>query len=196
MLDSSTSMGKSNFQKMLGALMSFVMSSDIESGKIRIGVVVYSTEVKVQFYLRDYSTESEMLKAIDKVKYMAGSTNTSGAINVMAVEMFDPSTGARPTSGKVAIVVTDGVSNVDYHRVIPYSQNARNKGIVILAIGVGLNSTRELLDIAGKPENKLNIDSFDELENRLGTFFRSVCNGKPYSYIYKNRLKLLIALIP
>ncbi|WAR09890.1 CO6A3-like protein [Mya arenaria] len=176
-LDSSTSMGKDNFRIMLEAAKSFVTSTDIDNGHTRIGVLIFSTGVSIEFNLGDYKTERELINAIDDIQYMAGSTNTSGAIRVISEEMFLAKNGARTNSGKIGIVITDGVSNIDYHKVIPEANAARQKGILLLAIGVGLNNTKELDDIAGIPENRININDFEELEWKLDQFFRAVCNA-------------------
>lgn len=177
-LDSSTSMGKKNFKTMLDATKSFISSADVDSGKTRFGILIYSTHHSVIFQLNRYKTEKEIMEAIDNIEYMAGSTNTAGALRVMRNEMFTSANGARKKADKIGIIITDGVSNVNYHKVIPEAEKIRQKGIHLLAIGVGLNNTVELDGIAGRPENKLNIDRFDELEFKLDTFIRSVCSGK------------------
>lgn len=162
---------------MLDATKAFISSQEIDTGKTRIGMLVYSTDSSIKFHLNQYKTEREILKAVDNIDYMAGSTNTAGAIQVMRNEMFKKENGARDKASKVGIIITDGVSNINYHRTIPEAEQAREMGIVLLAIGVGLSNTLELDGIAGRSENKLNIDRFEELEFKLDTFFRSVCNG-------------------
>lgn len=171
-------MGKNNFRTMLNATKSFIGSHDMDSGNTRIGMLIYSTKSSVKFHLNQFRTEHELLDAVDSIKYMAGSTNTSGAIRIMRMEMFAPENGARADASKVGIIINDGVSNINYHTVVPEAEMARNNGIVLLAIGVGLSNTRELDGIAGRAENRLNIDRFDELEFKLDTFYRSVCDGK------------------
>lgn len=186
-LGSSTSMGKNNFRTMLNATKSFIASHDMDSGNTQIGMLIYSTESSVKFHLNQFQTEEELLDAVDSIRYMAGSTNTSGAIRIMRTEMFAAENGARADASKVAIVITD-VSNINYHKVVPEAEVARDNGIVMLAIGVGLSNTRELDGIAGLPENRLDIDRFDELEFKLDTFFRSVCDGKTKLYhVIKSR---------
>ena len=44
-IDSSTSVTAANFQKILNFIKDFVRVSDIDSGNVRVGVVLYSTEV-------------------------------------------------------------------------------------------------------------------------------------------------------
>ncbi|XP_060566778.1 uncharacterized protein LOC132725621 isoform X26 [Ruditapes philippinarum] len=175
-LDSSTSMGKKNFQTMLDATKSFIASADVDSGKTRFGLLIYSTSYSIKFHLNRFRTEKEILEAMDNIEYMAGSTNTAGALKVMRNDMFSSVNGARKEADMIGIIITDGVSNINYHKVLSESDKTRRKGIILLAIGVGLNNTKELDTIAGNPENKLNIDRFDELEFKLDTFIRSACS--------------------
>lgn len=163
---------------MLDATKSFISSQEIDSGRTRIGMLAYSTEVSVQFYLNQYKTQKEVQDAVDKIEYMAGSTNTAKALSVMRNDMFAKENGARDKASKVAIIITDGTSNINYHKTISEAELARKSGVVILAIGVGLTNTIELDGIAGLPENKLTIERFEDLEYKLDTFFRSICDGK------------------
>lgn len=169
---------------MLDATKAFISSQEIDTGKTKVGMLVYSTDSSIKFHLNQYQTEKQILEAVDNIDYMAGSTNTAGAIQVMRNEMFTKENGAREKASKVGIIITDGVSNINYHRTIPEAERARDNGIVLLAIGVGLSNTLELDGIAGRSENKLNIDRFEELEFKLDTFFRSVCNGNKINILF------------
>lgn len=44
-LDASTSVTERNFQKMLQFCKDFLRNADIDSGSVRVGVLIYSTEV-------------------------------------------------------------------------------------------------------------------------------------------------------
>lgn len=171
-------MGRANFSLMLKATKAFISSHDVDSGDTRVGIVVYNSQSVVHFYLDKYKTESDMFKAVDKIQYTAGSTNTSGAIKVIRKEMFSTLHGSRKDAAHIGIIITDGVSNIDYHRVKLESTKARLENITLLAVGVGLNNTQELDDIAGKREHRLTIKTFGDLEIELDVFFRSLCNGK------------------
>ena len=163
---------------MINATKTFVRSEDIDSGNTRIGVLTYSTDVEIQFHLNSYNKSVDLLFALDNINFKAGSTNIADALNKMRTIMFTEQNGARLDSAKVGIVITDGISNINFENVLPESDLARAEGILMLAIGVGLVTTREIDAIAGKPENRININDFDELEMRLDSLFRSVCRRK------------------
>ena len=178
LLDASSSMGRNSFATMINATKTFVRSEDIDSGNTRIGVLTYSTDVEIQFHLNSYNKLVDLLFALDNIYFKAGSTNIADALNKMRTIMFTEQNGARLDSAKVGIVITDGISNINFENVLPESDLARAEGILMLAIGVGLVTTREIDAIAGKPENRININDFDELEMRLDSLFRSVCRRK------------------
>ena len=176
-VDSSTSVGSANFETMLNAIKSFITDIDIDTGKIRIGLLTYNTKTYVQFHLNRYSSKSDILKAIDRVEYRLGSTNTADAIQLARTRMFSIGRGARKEANHVLIVITDGISNINYDRVLPESELARSEGIVTLGVGVGVERTKELDVIAGTPENRLVIERFDQLQEKLKSLFTSICDG-------------------
>ena len=139
--------------------------------------MTYNTGTYVQFHLHQYKRKSEILPAIDRVEYKIGSTNTADAIKVARNRMFNRRHGARKNANHVMIVITDGISNINYDRVLPESELARSEGIVTLAVGVGVERMKELDIIAGTPNNRLVIERFDQLQEKLKTLFESFCDG-------------------
>ena len=53
-LDASTSVTETNFKKMLDFCKDFLRNADIDSGSVRVGILIYSTEVNS---LLSYGTE-------------------------------------------------------------------------------------------------------------------------------------------
>ena len=43
----------------------------------------------------------------------------------------------RPNAPNIAIVITDGASNIDKDKTIPYAKEAHRRGIRMFAIGIG-----------------------------------------------------------
>lgn len=179
-LDSSTSVGEDNYVKILQFTKDLLKSSDIDNGNVRIGIVSYSTEVTVHFHLKDFKTKAEVYNAIDNIKYIFGSTNTAAALRTMRTDMFTARNGDRPDVKNIAIIVTDGVSNINESRTIPEAMEAHNDGIHIYAIGIGLTDVRELNGMASLPaeDNTFNVQSFDELVRLDQKIFSSICPGK------------------
>ncbi|KAK3083543.1 hypothetical protein FSP39_025167 [Pinctada imbricata] len=180
-LDSSTSVGQANFKKMLQFCKDFLHSANIDSGEVRVGIVSYSTDVTVEFNMNEYSTREEIENAIDNIPWRYGSTNTADGLQTMHEQMFTVANGDRPDVDDIAIIVTDGVSNINSRRTIPEAENARAKNIHIYAIGIGLTDDREVNGIASDPpeKNAFFVNDFDELEGLDESIFSSICPAKP-----------------
>ncbi|KAL5006010.1 hypothetical protein ScPMuIL_017168 [Solemya velum] len=180
-LDSSSSVGKHNFRKMLAFTREFLSNADIDGGSVRVGVVIYSTDVYVQFHLREHHTKASLLLALDSIRYRIGSTNTAGALQTMRTEMFKSLNGDRANVPNVALVLTDGVSNINNLRTVPEAQEARDDGIHIFTVGIGLTDTDELIAMATPPatHNSFSLKSFDELQEVKASVFSAICLGRP-----------------
>lgn len=171
-------MGQDNFEKMLQFVKDFLGNADIDSGNVQAGVLTYSTSFKIEFQIGQHTTSAELQKAIDEIPYTYGSTNTADALLTMATKMFTTSAD-RPDAPNIAVVVTDGVSNINSRRTITEAVNARAKNIHIYSIGIGLRDTKEVFAIATPPpeENSFNVQSFDELRGLDQKIFSSICPG-------------------
>lgn len=184
-LDSSTSVTDVNFKKILAFLKDFLSDASIDSGNVRVGAVIYSTDVEVQFHLNRYSSKRDILDAIDNIAYVYGSTNTYGGLHTARTQMFTAGNGDRAGVPNIIFLITDGVSNVNAFLTIPEAEAIRADNIHIYAIGIGLAETTELDKIASYPprENSFTVQDFNELEGLKHKIFESFCPG---TYIMQN----------
>ena len=158
----------------------FLTVANIDADNVRVGIVIYSTKVSIQFQMNRYIGDKVGLyRAIDRIPYQYGSTNTFGGLNTMRTQMFTRATGDRPDVDNVAIVITDGVSNINARRTIPEAEMARHQGIHIYAIGIGLTDTTELDGIASRPieDNRFAVQDFNDLKLLRDKVFSSFCQG-------------------
>lgn len=158
----------------------FLSIADIDSGNTRVGMVVYSTSVSIEFHLNQYTTKSDVFRAIDKIQYAFGNTYTAGGIRTMRTEMFTSIHGDRPTVPNIAVVITDGQANVQATRTIPEAEAAKDDGIEMYAIGISLLETEELKGIASRPldDHLYTVEDFEELSGLMAKIFQAVCFGK------------------
>jgi Mg-chelatase subunit ChlD len=66
-----------------------------------------------------------MFKAIDRTPWIHGNTNTADALRELRTVMFTTKHGDRPEAENVAIVMTDGVSNIEHWRTVPEADECR-----------------------------------------------------------------------
>lgn len=176
-LDASTSVMQDNFNKMLALTKQFVNDAAIDDGSVRIAVAIYSSDVIVQFDLDTFTIKTDILRAIDEIPYIYGSTNTFDALKTMRTKMFRRRSGDRYGVKNYAILITDGVSNINARKVLPEAEKSWLAGIHIYTIGIGLTDTAELYGIATPPasENSIAVDDFDKLEGLPGRIFKGTC---------------------
>lgn len=91
------------------------------------------------FYLENSNNQSAVQSHIQRLTFSGGNTNTSGALRFMTNHMFNNATGDRNFVSDIAILLTDGLSNIDQHMTTTEALNAKRKGIKIFTIGIALH---------------------------------------------------------
>lgn len=74
-----------------------------------MAAVSYGNDAKLDFDLNDHLTESDMLKAVNKIEYRGGNTNTTGGLREMRTKVFSTAGGDRPNIRDLCVLITDGV---------------------------------------------------------------------------------------
>ncbi|XP_048736663.2 uncharacterized protein LOC125651877 [Ostrea edulis] len=151
LMDSSGSVGGNNFKKMKQFVKRLLNPVDIDFGDVQVGLLSFSTRPTIKFQLNTYKTKQDIFSAIDGVPWRFGYTNTADALQEMHETMFSRENGDRRDAGNVCIILTDGVSNINYRRTIPEANTAKEKGIRIISIGIGLPDLKEIRGIASEP---------------------------------------------
>lgn len=171
---------------MLQYVASMVNRLDVDSGRVRVGLLTFSTEPTIYFHLNQYKTKSEVIKAIDAIPYVIGSTNTAEAIQTARLDMFQEEKGDRLGILNVLIVLTDGVSNLNQDQTVSEATLAHNNGIQVYSIGIGLVEwTHELDQIASPPSNvnRYVVKDFEELPSIEEKFLGQMCDGRTSGYL-------------
>ncbi|XP_013404302.1 von Willebrand factor A domain-containing protein 2 [Lingula anatina] len=160
-LDSSGSVGASNFQQMLTFVQNVVNSMEVGLDKIRVGLIKYSSSSLIEFDLNDYTNNASVIQRIGNVNYIGGGTAThlglSSLVNVMK------SSGRQNVTGtpQIGIVITDGRSN-SKPLTVQYAERVHENDIIVFAVGVttGIDYS-ELQSIASDPDSKYVFDLTD-----------------------------------
>lgn len=84
---------------------------------------------------RHMNNKTELVEAIRQLPYIAGETNTSGALTVMQYRVFNTSSGDREGAPNVGVIITDGrATNIS--AVGPAIAHAHESGTWTCAIGI------------------------------------------------------------
>ncbi|XP_053121349.1 collagen alpha-6(VI) chain-like isoform X2 [Hemicordylus capensis] len=176
LVDSSTSIGTENFQKVKNFLNTLISSLDVGSNQIRIGLAQYSSATFTEFLLNQYSLKNDILEQIQNLPYRGGSTYTGAALDFIREGYFTESAGSRAQEHipQVAILLTDGESNDE---VKGPASKLKARGISLYVVGIGIQDTTELKAIASRPFDRFlfNIDNFDILQDLSSNLLQTVC---------------------
>lgn len=169
-IDSSESVGPENYEIVKDFVNALVDRVTVGRNATRIGLVLYSLEVKLVFNLARYSNKQDIKQAISSIPYMGEGTYTGTAIRKATQEAFY---SARPGVSKVAIVITDGQTDKREPVKLDIAvREAHAANIEMFALGIVNTSDatqtefmRELNLIASDPdeEHMLLIDDFNTL---------------------------------
>lgn len=134
--DASTSIGPTDFKKLLAFIGKVVHQFDVSQDATRVGLITFSNSSKIEFNLDTYTSSEEIQKALSQVTWTTGLTYTAEAIQMMLDQAFSPSAGARGRDiPKVGIIITDGNSR-EPQKTYNMATAAQKKGIRMFAIGI------------------------------------------------------------
>ena len=184
-IDSSASIGSSNFNSLKQSIENIVTPLTISRRGTRVAVIQFSTDVSLLFNLNAHEDKDSLLEAIRNIRYIGGFTDTAEALRLLRTSTLNELLGVRPVEGiPVAILITDGQSNnpVDTRRQALALHNTTE--FEVFAVGIGNDVHRnELMNIAGDPQSVIQIENFNASEfDRFESLFAvQACRGKQKS---------------
>lgn len=155
---------------------------DVADDIQRVGVVTYSTQVNDQFYLKDYARNQMGL--IDALNFNnnGGHTNTQAAIADAQNVQFTEANGNRPAVPKIAIIISDGASDIpeESSPSADAAANLKASGVTVYAIAIGDSPNLEELGNLVSSENNLEVlpsFSADDIATMSTTMIDILCQG-------------------
>ncbi|XP_060103693.1 collagen alpha-4(VI) chain-like [Heteronotia binoei] len=144
LVGSSDVMKSSTFEEIKTFIAKIVESLDVGVNKYRIGFAQYNEDGQVEFLLKTYENENDVLHHIQgSVQFQGGPLQTGSALRFLRDAYFTEEAGSRLNQGipQYIVVVTSEKSEDD---VTEAAQELKETGINIITVGV-LNSDREEL---------------------------------------------------
>uniref|UniRef100_H3DHP4 Collagen alpha-1(XXVIII) chain n=1 Tax=Tetraodon nigroviridis TaxID=99883 RepID=H3DHP4_TETNG len=192
-IDSSESVGPENFEIIKDFVIRLVDRTTVGRNATRIGLVLYSLEVRLEFNLARYVTKQDIRQAIRKIPYMGEGTYTGTAIRKATQEAF---LNARRGVSKVAIVITDGQTDKREPVKLDLAvREAHAANIEMYALGI-VNASdptqaeflQELNLIASDPdsEHMYLIDDFNTLTALESKLVSQFCEDENGALIYNH----------
>ncbi|XP_016330615.1 matrilin-4-like [Sinocyclocheilus anshuiensis] len=134
----------------------------------RVGLLQYSSKVRSEFTLGQYSSASELQRAVAAVRYMGRGSVISAALQYLIQNSFRNSSR---TAQRITVVFTDGHSQ---DNVLTWASKVKADGIALYAVGVGETAEEELKFIVSEPQQKHayyaeDFSQMEQIADRLKT---------------------------
>ncbi|XP_054846792.1 collagen alpha-6(VI) chain-like [Eublepharis macularius] len=175
-IDSSGSIGDTNYGLMQDFMIRMVNKSDVGSDRVQFGALKYSDDPVTLFYLNTYNTKSAIISAIRSDTLLGHNTYTAKALR-HSESFFTEKHGSRHRRNvpQALVVITDGESH-DAAELDEVSKRLRARDIAIYAVGIKEAKTDELQTMAGPNKTYHYVDNFEGLQNISTDFSNKLCN--------------------
>ncbi|RXM30018.1 Collagen alpha-3(VI) chain [Acipenser ruthenus] len=138
---------------------------DVGLDKVRISVVQYSDDAKVEFLLNEHSTKEEVLSAVKRIRNKGGNKlNTGKALEYVSRNIFQRFAGSRIEESvpQFLILLTGGRSADD---VFDPAERLKKNYVAPFTIGAKNADEEELKLISLSPEYSYTVNEFRDLTN-------------------------------
>lgn len=166
-IDDSGSIPLDDFKKGLEALRKMIERAQLENPGSKFAAIKFSDQAKLLF---NFVSPGQAKRKLLKVARSAGMTNTQDALKMARRDLFlNPATsGHRHFASRLAMVVTDGQSNIQSDQTVVQASELKKIGteVLVLAVGnFGASGRKEINSIASYPpqENVFNLDNYGDM---------------------------------
>jgi len=177
LVDSSTSVGEDNFHRVLQFIQDVIAPLEFASGKTRVALITFNNRATVHFHLDSFSSDQDILSALQNVPYTEGGTFTADALRLLREDVFTSSRGDRDDAPNSAIIVLDGVSNILPQETLEEARLVLQDNIQIYSIGIGIADTSELRSLAGSSQRVYELASYQALNDMNGKMLDAICKA-------------------
>ncbi|KAG8139283.1 hypothetical protein E2320_002068 [Naja naja] len=178
LVDESTRIGQKNFQLIRTFLLKIINALEIAPDNVRVALVLYSDEPRLEFSLNTFEDKSEVMNYLKRLPYRGGQTYMGAAIDFLKKKVFTKTAGSRKNHGvqQLAAVITDGQSLDDF--TVP-SSKLRRAGVTVYVIGIqNISASSQLYKIASHPPRKhvTTMEYFLQLSNLEYVIKKQLCS--------------------
>ncbi len=180
LLDSSGSIRSERFPALLLYVKTIVSQMEVTPDRTRIAMVTFSDQSNVQFYFDTYKYKEDVLQAIDMINFTPGRTNTAIGLQTLRTQVFNSARGDRFDAPNIAIIITDGNSNINAQDTIPQAIKARVDGMHIIVSTIENNvNNLEIKGMASEPnlKNIFNAQRYSDLPNLVNSITQATCDS-------------------
>lgn len=181
-LDSSGSIRVERYPQILKFVADIISQLDVHQDRTRVGLIYWSDNAHMLFTLDQYTNRENAMQAVMRTPFLGEKTNTASALEMLYKQGFTVANGDRINANNIAIVITDGNSNINPKMTPKDAIEARTAGIHLMVVAVGSTFVNygELEAIASTPTdlNILNVDHYEDLNTIKDQLVLSTCDGE------------------
>ncbi|XP_029517297.1 collagen alpha-3(VI) chain-like isoform X1 [Oncorhynchus nerka] len=163
MVDGSSYIGGANLPYVRDFIASVVNQLDVRPDRVRIGLMQFAENPKIEFYLNTHNTKQDVLASLGELRLMGGSAlNTGAAMDYALTNMFQASTGSRKRQGvqQVLLLITGGPSQDEVKRI---ADKVAVAGVLTFTVSAGQADEDYLKTVAFVPNLAYHESRFADL---------------------------------
>ncbi|XP_072532864.1 collagen alpha-6(VI) chain [Salminus brasiliensis] len=172
LIDGADAVDAADFQQTKELIGFAVEKLPIRENRVRLAVVQYSTNTKVEFDLNDFYDKDRIQKKLVSIKQLKGKTYTGKALTEVW-QAFNESNGGRTNVLQFLVVITDSSSK---DNVTVPATALRMKNVNVFAVGMGHATESELLSISDSHERTYLENPFSTLQILGSELVFMICN--------------------
>lgn len=142
-VDNSGTINQTNWDITKGFMTDLLEGLHVGESYTHVGMVKYSTRARVEFNFDTYETLVDVQRGIDSAEYLGGNTNTSGGLLTAKSQLFNTRYGDRERIPNIAILLTDGISNIHDYKTLTSAAALRNHGVRVFVVGITVHANFE-----------------------------------------------------
>lgn len=163
MVDGSSYIGGANLPYVRDFIVGVVNLLDVRPDRVRIGLMQFAENPKIEFYLNTHNTKQDVLAKVGQLRLMGGSAlNTGAAMDYALTNMFQASTGSRQRQGvqQVLLLITGGPSQDEVKRI---ADKVAVAGVLTFTVSAGQADEAYLKTVAFVPNLAYHESRFSSL---------------------------------
>ncbi|XP_007935007.2 collagen alpha-5(VI) chain [Orycteropus afer afer] len=183
--DGSNMVSDSDFATMITFLSSLIDNFDTQSQRMKIGMAQFGSRYQEIIDLESSWNKTQMTTQIQNIHKSNGRPRIDVALQHVSY-MFDSSAGGRRNAGvpQTLLVITSGHLLYDVTDAV---KTLKDRGICVLALGIGDVRKEQLLPITGNSEKIITFPEFNKLnvDDTKKRMVREICQscGKSNCYL-------------
>jgi len=156
-----------------------VINLPVSSSQDLMALVTFGDGTNISFYLNTYSSSDDILNALS-FRPSTGKSQLDMALGHLTDTIFKEGNGrgVRPSSRKVAIIITNSDSPSDYSAVIDQATKAKAQSIELFAVTTGIGPDQREFEsvVSNSTSNLWKITAAGEITGTVDAILTNLCS--------------------